>query len=109
MLRLYFLRVQGKDVATLYAFKYNNKLFHYQSGRDPKWSKEGVGGILINLVIEDAINKGYAEFDFLRGMEDYKTRLTDKKREEIDIFIANSFSARIFLLLRNLYHKLRHL
>jgi len=109
MLRLYFLRVQGKDVATLYTFKYNNKLFYYQSGRDPEWSKEGVGGILINLIIEDAINKGYAEFDFLRGMEDYKTRLTDKKREEIDIFITNSFSARIFLLFRNLYHKLRQL
>ncbi len=109
MLMLYFLRVQGKDVATLYTFKYNNKLCYYQSGRDPEWSKEGVGGILINLIIEDAINKGYAEFDFLRGMEDYKTRLTDKKREEIDIFITNSFSARIFLLFRNLYHKLRHL
>jgi CelD/BcsL family acetyltransferase involved in cellulose biosynthesis len=107
MLRLYFLRVQGKDVAALYTFKYNNKLCYYQSGRDPEWSKEGVGGILINLIIENAIKKGYAEFDFLRGMEDYKTRLTDKKREEIDIFITNSLNARIFLLFRNLYHRMK--
>ncbi len=107
MLRLYFLRVQGKDVAALYIFKYNNKLFYYQGGWDPEWSKDRVGSILTNLVIEDAINKGYSEYDFLRGTELYKTRLTDKKREEIDIFILNSFNAKIYLLFRNLYHKMR--
>lgn len=107
MLRLYFLRIRGNDVATLYTFKYNNKLFYYQGGWDPEWSKDRVGNVLTNLVIEDAINKGYSEYDFLRGTEDYKTRLTDKKREEIDIFILNSFNARIYLLFRNLYHKIK--
>jgi len=109
MLMLYFLRVQGKDIAALYTFIYNNKICYYQSGRDPEWSKEGVGGILIYLIIEDAINKGYLEFDFLRGAEDYKTRLTNKKREEIDIFISNSFNARIYLFFRHLYHKMKYL
>jgi len=83
MLRLYFLRVRGNNVATLYTFKYNNKLFYYQGGWDPEWSKDRVGSILTNLVIEEAINKGYSEYDFLRGTELYKTQLTDKKREEI--------------------------
>jgi CelD/BcsL family acetyltransferase involved in cellulose biosynthesis len=105
MLRLYFLRVQGSDVAVLYTFKYNNKLFYYQGGWDPEWSKDRVGSILTNLVIEDAINKEYSEYDFLRGTELYKTQLTEKKREEIDIFLSNSFKATIYLLLRNLYHK----
>ncbi|MCP4252707.1 MAG: GNAT family N-acetyltransferase [Candidatus Scalindua sp.] len=105
MLGLYFLRVQGKDVAALYTFKYNNKLFYYQGGWDPEWSKDRVGSILTNLVIEDAINRGYSEYDFLRGTENYKIRLTDKKKEEIDIFISNSFNSRIYLLFRNLYHK----
>ena len=107
MLRLYFLRVQGKDVAALYTFKYNNKLFYYQGGWDPEMSKDRVGSILTNLVIEDAINRGYSEYDFLRGTEDYKTRLTGKKREEMDIFISNSFNSRIYLLFRNLYHKVK--
>ena len=107
MLRLYFLRVQGNDVATLYTFKYNNKLFYYQGGWDPEWSRDRVGNILTSLVIEDAINKGYSEYDFLRGEEDYKTRLTDQKREEMDIFILNSFKARVYLLFRNFYHKMK--
>ncbi len=107
MLRLYFLRVQGKDVAALYAFKYNNKICYYQSGRDPDWSKEGVGSVLKSLIIEDAINKGYLEFDFLRGEEDYKTEFTDQKRIELNIFISNSFNAKIYLLFRNLYHKIK--
>ena len=106
MLGLYFLRVQGKDVAALYTFKYNNKLFYYQGGWDPEWYKDRVGSILTNLVIEDAINRGYSEYDFLRGTEDYKIRLTDKKREEMDIFILNSFNSRIYLLFRNLYHNI---
>ncbi len=107
MLRLYFLRVQGKDVAALYTFKYDNKLFYYQGGWDPEWSKDRVGSILTNLVIEDAIIKRFSEYDFLRGTEDYKTRLTDKKREEMDIFISNSFNSRVYLLFRNLYHKVK--
>ena len=107
MLRLYFLRVQGKDVATLYTFKYNDKLFYYQGGWDPEFSGDRVGSVLTNLVIEDAINNGCSEYDFLRGTEDYKTRLTDKKREDIDIFILNSFNARVYLLFRNLYHKMK--
>ena len=80
MLRLYFLRVQGNYVATWYTFKYNNKLFYYQGGWDPEWPKDRVGNILTNLVIEDAINKWYSEYDFLRGMEPYKARLTGKRR-----------------------------
>ncbi len=107
MLRLYFLRIQGKDAATLYTFKYNNKLFYYQGGWDPEWARDRVGNILTNLVIEDAINNGCSEYDFLRGTEDYKVRLTDKKREEIDIFISNSFKAKIYLLFRNLYHNIK--
>ena len=107
MLRLYFLRVQGKDVATLYTFKYNDKLFYYQGGWDPEFSEDRVGNILTNLVIEEAINKGYSEYDFLRGTESYKTQLTDKMREDIDIFILNSFNARVYLLFRNLYHKMK--
>jgi CelD/BcsL family acetyltransferase involved in cellulose biosynthesis len=107
MLRLYFLKVQGKDVAALYTFKYNNKLFYYQGGWDPEWAKDRVGSVLTNLVIEDAIKKGYSEYDFLRGTEEYKKRLTDKKREEMDIFIANSFKAKIYLLFRTLYHRIK--
>ena len=107
MLRLYFLRVQGNDVATLYTFKYNNKLFYYQGGWDPELSGDNVGSILTSLVIEDAINNGYSEYDFLRGTEDYKTRLTDKKREEVDFFVLNSLNARIYLLFRNIYHKMK--
>ena len=30
MIRLYFLRAQGKDVAALNTFKYNNKLLYYE-------------------------------------------------------------------------------
>ena len=107
MLRLYFLRIQGKDAAALYTFKYNNKLFYYQGGWGPEWARERVGNILTNLVIEDAINNGYSEYDFLRGTEDYKSRLTDKKREDMDIFISNSFKAKIYLLIRKLYHKMK--
>lgn len=108
MLRLYFLRVQGSDVAALYIFKYDNKLLYYQGGWDPEWSSYRVGNILTNLVIEDAIKKGYSEYDFLRGTEPYKIQLTDKKREEIDIVIPNSYRARTYLLCRNYYHKIRN-
>ena len=70
-------------------------------------SKDSVSNILTNLIIEDAIVNGCTEFDFLRGLELYKTQLTDKKREEMDIFILNSLNARVYLLFRNFYHKIK--
>jgi CelD/BcsL family acetyltransferase involved in cellulose biosynthesis len=85
--RIYTLRMNGKVVASLYALEYKNHLFYYQSGFDPeppaprlKESQYAPGFVLMGRVLEDAAERGLAEFDFLRGAETYKFRWTDTYR-----------------------------
>jgi CelD/BcsL family acetyltransferase involved in cellulose biosynthesis len=79
-LGLYNLNVSGTPVASLYGFKYRSKYYGYLSGFDPKYFRFNVGSLLFLHAIEDCIRQGLAEFDFLRGTEEYKTRWNTKVR-----------------------------
>lgn len=71
-LQLLVLKINEHPVSICYNFKYNNKFYYYQSGRDPDWYKYSTGDILLADTIRYAIQKGFTEFDFLRGNENYK-------------------------------------
>jgi CelD/BcsL family acetyltransferase involved in cellulose biosynthesis len=71
-LRLYYLSLDEKIAAMLYAFKYNHKFMYYQAGFDPEYSRYSVATVLLVHCIENAFKEGMREFDFLRGNESYK-------------------------------------
>jgi CelD/BcsL family acetyltransferase involved in cellulose biosynthesis len=66
------LSLDGEPAAAWSGFSRGDTLYYYQSGFDPKWRKEGVGQVLLGLVIQRAIERGFRRFDFLRGDEPYK-------------------------------------
>ena len=88
-LRLYFLIVDNKPVATLFAYEYNKKMYGQLTGFDPKYSVYGVGNILILNVLKECIKKGIEEFDFLQGDDSYKFKWTKKYRNTINITFIN--------------------
>jgi len=71
-LRLFMLRLDGKPVASIYAFKYGKVFYFYQSGFDPAYSSHSVGLVTMGLVIQRAIEEGVEEYDMLHGDEEYK-------------------------------------
>jgi CelD/BcsL family acetyltransferase involved in cellulose biosynthesis len=73
-LGLFSLKLSGNPVAALYGFKYRSKFYYYLSGFDPRYSRYSVGNLLMSFVIGECIQEGFAEFDFLRGAEEYKDR-----------------------------------
>lgn len=74
-LQLLYLAIEGRRAATLFNFDYNNRIWVYNSGLDPTASPSlSPGVVLTALAIEHAIRLGRAEFDFLRGDEEYKYR-----------------------------------
>ncbi len=88
-LRLFFLTIEGKRVASMLLFDYNNEYELYNSGFDPALYKEvGTGSTLTAYTIKHAIEHGKGIYDFLRGGEEYKYRLGGVKREVFDISIA---------------------
>src|SRR3990170_87065 len=88
-LRLFFVKVDGIPVASLYGFEYDSKLFHYNAGFDDQWAKYGIAKQLIAFVIEDCIKLGLREFDFLKGIEPYKYEWTSQERRLIRLILWN--------------------
>jgi CelD/BcsL family acetyltransferase involved in cellulose biosynthesis len=95
-LRLRVLKANDHPVSICYNFKYNEKFYYYQSGRDPNWSKYSVGDLLLADTIRYAIQNGYNEFDFLRGEENYKKHWNTKNNYNFRIELVNHrFSSKI--------------
>ncbi len=87
---LRFLYKENEPVAVAYIFSFANQLVGYQMGFNPEWESKGIGFVLIFKTIEEAFNKGFSEYDFLRGGEDYKNKWTENSREQFNINIYNN-------------------
>lgn len=74
-LQLLFLEVEGQKAAALFNFDYKGRIWVYNSGLDPAaFGYLSTGVILTAKAIEQAIDSGRDQFDFLRGNEEYKYR-----------------------------------
>jgi CelD/BcsL family acetyltransferase involved in cellulose biosynthesis len=86
--RLLLLLANGRAVAALYALSIGKTFQFYQCGMDPDWLRSGVGQVLVGKAIEEAINTGHVDFDFLRGGESYKAHWAEQSRR--------TFTTRLF-------------
>lgn len=77
-LRLYFLELEHKRVATAFCCNFNGTLYLYNSGFEPSYQGISVGLLCKALTIQAAISEGIRVYDFLRGAEDYKSDLGGK-------------------------------
>jgi CelD/BcsL family acetyltransferase involved in cellulose biosynthesis len=69
-----FLEVDGVKAAASLNFDYNNKLWGYNSGVSRDHMELSPGWVLLGHAIQWCCENGRAEFDFMRGDEEYKYR-----------------------------------
>jgi hypothetical protein len=67
-------------VAAWYGWSYGGRYAYYLAGFDPAWSRHSVGLLLLAHTIRAAAEEGAAEYDLLRGDEDYKDRFATGRR-----------------------------
>jgi len=79
LLKLGILELNALPVATVMYFDYNNDIYLYNSGYDPRYNFLSVGLISKVLCIKDSIERDRGKFDFLKGAEEYKHRLGGKE------------------------------
>ena len=79
-LRLFFMEMDGKTVASSLCFDYGGVRLLYNSGYDPSLSYYSVGLLLHAMCVKDAIDQGLDYFDFLRGPEPYKAHLGGRQK-----------------------------
>jgi len=113
VVRIFSLKCDGQIVANLYGYFYDNRLLYYQAGFDLAFESKSVGLILMGLVLQYCFAHGYSEFDFLRGLEEYKFRWTKATRATVACEIALNVHAKFYLrglhALRNFKKRLRDL
>ncbi len=71
---LAFLEADGQRIAANLNFDYNNKLWGYNAGVNRDFMDLSPGWVLLGNVLQWACENNRAEFDFMRGDEDYKYR-----------------------------------
>jgi len=79
LLKLGVLELDGKPVAAIMCFDYNDCIYLYNSGYDPQYVSLSVGLLSKVLAVKDSIEKGKKKFDFLKGAETYKEHLGGKE------------------------------
>lgn len=72
MLRLHVLRFQGRAIAVQYCIHKNSRGYSYLTAFDPDFARFSPGLLLIAFTLQQAVQEGAVEFDFLRGREPYK-------------------------------------
>ena len=71
---LAFLEADGQRIAACLNFDYNNKLWGYNAGVNRDFMDLSPGWVLLAHVLQWACENKRAEFDFMRGDEEYKYR-----------------------------------
>lgn len=79
-LDLRFMLVGKQKAAGYLNFIYNNRVWVYNSARAEKFDSLSPGIALMGLLIEEAVEAGYDEFDLMRGDEEYKYQLGGQDR-----------------------------
>jgi CelD/BcsL family acetyltransferase involved in cellulose biosynthesis len=75
LLRLGVLELDGQPLAEIMCFDYQDCIYLYNSGYDPRYTALSAGLLSKVLSIQDSIEKGRRKFDFLKGPEVYKEHL----------------------------------
>lgn len=86
-LRLLFLTVGGRRIATSYGASYRNRLFLFKTGYDPEYATCSPFKILTYLAIRDAYAEGLTEVDFLGDTEPWKLEWTTTTRGHDWVFV----------------------
>ena len=75
LLRFGILELDTLPAAMVMYFDYNDCVYLYNSGYNPRYSVLSVGLLCKVLCIKDSIQRGRKRFDFLKGREPYKYHL----------------------------------
>lgn len=87
-LRFSALAQDGQIKAIQIGYVYNQTFFALQEGFDPDYT-EGAGNVLRHVIIEQCIEEGLKDYDFLGGFTEHKRRWGALRRDGHDLLIAH--------------------
>ncbi len=87
---LYFLRIKGTRVATLFTLEDHQTVFALKIGYDPAFASLSPGHLIVWKVALDAEARGMKEWNFVGREDEWKRRWTDKAHEHVAIVVYHN-------------------
>jgi CelD/BcsL family acetyltransferase involved in cellulose biosynthesis len=84
---LYFLRANGRRIATLFAVEDARTLYALKIGYDPSFANLSPGHLLIWKVAAEAEARGLEELDFVGHEDEWKRKWTARVKEHVSLTI----------------------
>ena len=95
-LRLVFLTIGGRRIATAYGSSFDGRLFLFKTGYDPAYAACAPFKILMYLATQRAFTDGLQEIDFLGDAEPWKREWTSTSRVHDWLYVfPNTIRARL--------------
>jgi CelD/BcsL family acetyltransferase involved in cellulose biosynthesis len=92
IVEIHLMSINGTATAFRYGFVYDNRFEDWRNGFNQQFPQLSVGKILLKMALEEQFKQGYREFDYLRGIDDYKARWHPLERAYTAIDIASPFN-----------------
>lgn len=93
-LDLSFLKLDGRVVSSEWGFNYAGTYWSMTGSFDTDYARYSPGNVHTMELIKSAIDSGQKRYDMLKGLEDYKSHWSEKKRNNsIIVITANSLRA----------------
>lgn len=100
-LRLMFLNVNGRRIATSYSIEHNRRLFLCKTGYDPEYNTCSPFKLLMHFIVRYAYAEGVNEIDLLGDAEPWKEEWTETSRPHNWLFVfSDSHRARLLYPLK---------
>jgi len=100
-LRLMFLNVNGRRIATSYTIEHNRRLFLCKTGYDPDYNTCSPFKLLMHFIVRYAFAEGAHEIDLLGDSEPWKEEWTEASRPHNWLFVfSDSNRARLLYPLK---------
>jgi len=87
MIDLQVIRLDGRIACYELCFDFGGRLFSYNGAYRAGLEQASPGTALTAHVIEQAYLRGRTEYDMCRGEEGYKSRWSERRREELQLLI----------------------
>lgn len=93
------LTLDEKPIAYIYNYLYGKRSYNYSVAFDKSYSVISAGTMLMLWALKDSGSRGISEFDFARGEDSWKTKLTQDFREHSRIRVFRNRPYQKFLYL----------
>ena len=101
-LDLSILNLSDKPIAYIYNYYYKGRLYNYNTAFDRRYSRFSPGTVLLFWILSDSFKDNISEFDFGRGEDQWKTRITQKSITHTRVrLFKNTFYSRFIYYLQS--------